>query len=125
MKGFVGNIEEMTKGNSNFRKVIFTSPKSQLVLMSIKPGEEIGMESHDGDQFIRIEEGEARVIMGDDEQMVEDDFAIVIPSGTNHNIINTGEENLKLYSVYSPPQHKDMAIHKTKEEADMAEEEEE
>ncbi len=121
-KGYIGNIEEETLANEYFRKVIFTGPKSQLVVMALKPGEEIGMEKHQGiDQFIRIEEGEAKVILGGEEHEAKDDFAIVIPAGTYHNIINSSADKpLKLYTVYSPPEHAPGTIHKTKAEADLA-----
>jgi mannose-6-phosphate isomerase-like protein (cupin superfamily) len=120
MKGYITNIEKTTLENTNYREVLYTSKKSQLVVMNIQPGDEIGMEVHELDQFIRIEAGEAKVILDEVEHAVSDDFAIVIPAGTNHNVINTGEAELKLYSIYSPPEHKDGTIHKTK--ADEAEE---
>ncbi len=121
-KGYIGNIEEETLGNEYFRKVLFTGPQSQLVVMAIKPGEEIGMEKHSGtDQFIRIEEGEAKIVLDGKEYQAEDDFAIVIPAGTYHNVINSSaEKSLKLYTVYSPPEHPAGTIHKTKKEADLA-----
>ncbi|MDD3487890.1 MAG: cupin domain-containing protein [Candidatus Pacebacteria bacterium] len=118
MKGYITNIEETTKENNNFRKVLYTGKNSQLVVMSIAPGDEIGEEIHDLDQFIRIEQGEGRAILDGVEHEVKDDFAIVVPAGANHNIINTsGEEPLKLYTVYSPPEHKDKIIHETREDA--------
>ena len=121
-KGYIGNIEKETLENEYFRKVIFTGPQSQLVVMALKPGEEIGMEKHQGtDQFIRIEAGEGKVILDGEENQVKDDFAIVIPAGTNHNIINTSpDKSLKLYTVYAPPEHAPGTIHKTKAEADLA-----
>lgn len=123
MTGYITNIEEETVQNENFREVLFTGPHSQLVVMSLLPGEEIGMEVHGVDQFIRIEEGEGKAILNREEHTIEEDFAIVIPAGTEHNIINTSsEKKMKLYTIYSPPQHKDGTIHKTKEEA-MADEE--
>lgn len=123
-KGYIGNIEKETIGNDYFRKVIFTGPKSQLVVMALKPGEEIGMEKHaDTDQFIRIEAGEAKIILDGEERAVRDDFAIVIPAGTYHNVINTSSDKpLKLYTVYAPPEHAPNTIHKTKAEADLAHE---
>lgn len=123
MSGYITNIEEKTLQNENFREVLFTGPHSQLVVMSLLPSEEIGMEVHAVDQFIRIEEGKGKAILNGEEYTIEEDFAIVIPAGTQHNIINTSsEKRMKLYTIYSPPQHKDGTIHKTKAEA-MADEE--
>jgi len=122
MAGYVDNIEKQTLENSNFRKVLFTGPKSQLVVMSLKPGEDIGEEVHsDVDQFLRIEKGKGKVVLDGEETNVEDDWAIVVPAGTKHNLINTSKEELKLYTIYTPPEHKDGTIHKTKKEA-MADE---
>ena len=120
MKGYIGNIERATLENTSYRKVLYTAKNSQLVLMSIEPGDEIGMETHHLDQFIRIEQGSALVYLDGVEHPVEDDFAIVIPAGAEHNVTNTGEVPLKLYSVYSPPEHKEGTVHATK--ADDAEE---
>lgn len=119
MTGYVGNIEEMAVQNSFFRQVIFTGKYSQLVVMSLLPSEDIGVETHPNvDQFFRIEEGEAKVILGGEEHLVKAGDAIVVPAGTEHNIINTSAEKpLKLYTIYSPPNHKDQIIHKTKAEA--------
>lgn len=104
--------------NDYFRQVIYTAQHSQLVVMSLLPSEEIGQETHHLDQFIRIEEGQAKVILDGVETAVVDDSAIVIPAGVEHNIINTStEKKLKLYTIYSPPEHKDGTIHKTKAEA--------
>lgn len=116
MTGYVGNIEELTLANSNFRQVIFTGKYCQLVLMSLLPNEEVGMEVHpNADQFFRIEKGQGKVIMNGGESMVSDGFAIVIPAGTQHNVINlSATEPLRLYTIYSPPHHKDGVIHKTK-----------
>lgn len=114
MKGYVLNIEEETLKNTDYRRVLYTAKNSQLVLMSIEPGDEIGEEVHELDQFIRFEAGEATVMLDGVSHDVKDDFAVVIPAGTNHNVINTGAETLKLYSVYSPPEHKDGTIHATK-----------
>lgn len=122
MNGYITNIEEETIKNDNFRKVLYTAPNSQLVVMSLKPGEEIGEEVHEVDQFIRIEEGEGKAVLDGEESNIEDDFAIVIPAGTKHNIINTSqEEEMKLYTIYSPSQHPAGTIHKTKAEAEEAE----
>jgi mannose-6-phosphate isomerase-like protein (cupin superfamily) len=122
MKGFVDNIEKLTKENNNFRKVLYTGRYSQLVLMSLKPGEEIGEEVHGLDQFLRIEEGRGKAIVGALEYDIEDGTAIVVPAGTLHNIINTGNVPLKLYTIYSPPNHRDRVVHPTKDDA-MADEE--
>lgn len=119
MTGYFGNIEEETLKNNNFRKVLFTGPNSQLVVMSLLPGEEIGAEVHDGhDQFIRIDKGQAKFILGEEEFEASDGFAMVVPAGINHNVINTGDTELKLYTIYSPPEHPDGTIHKTKSEAE-------
>ena len=114
---FIGNIEKLTLENENFRKVLFTSNHSQLVVMNIAVGDDIGSEVHELDQFIRIEKGEAKAVLDGVETDIKDDWAIVIPAGVEHNIINTGDTPLKLYSVYSPPEHKDQTIHKNKEVA--------
>lgn len=118
MKGYITNIEKLSKENNNFRKVLYTARYSQLVLMSLKPGEEIGEEVHDLDQFLRVEEGRGRAILNGVEHEIEDGSAIVVPAGVKHNIINTSPENpMKLYTIYSPPNHRDGVIHSTKEEA--------
>lgn len=124
MKGYIVNIEKETKENNFFRKVLFTAHHSQLVLMSLKPKEEIGEEVHDNlDQFFRFEEGEGKVVIEGGEFPIEDGFAIVIPAGIKHNVINTSSEMpLKLYTIYSPPNHQDGTIHKTKEAAESSEE---
>lgn len=118
MKGYVVNIEEKTLENEYFRQVLFTGPNCQLVVMAIQPGEEIGMEVHpEHDQFIRFESGEGKVILDQKETLVADGFAVVIPAGTMHNVINTSNEVMRLYTLYSPPEHKDGTTHKTKAEA--------
>lgn len=118
MNSYFGNIEEETLKNTFFRKVLYTGPNCQLVIMALKPGEDIGAEIHeDHDQFIRIEAGQAKLIIDDQTQTGGDGFAIVIPAGANHNVINTGQEDLKLYTIYSPAEHPDGTIHKTKAEA--------
>lgn len=118
MAGFVTNIEEDTLINNDFRRVIFTAPHSQLVLMSLNPSEEIGSEVHsDIDQFFRVEAGEGKVVISGEESIISDGFAIIIPAGEEHNVINTGSTPLKLYTIYSPAEHRDGVIHKTKEEA--------
>lgn len=122
MTGYITNIEKDTLENENFRKVLYTTDKSQLVLMTVQPGDDIGMEVHEEhDQFIRIEAGKAKVILNGEETDVEDDFAIVIPAGTEHNVVNTGDEPLKLYTIYTPPEHKDGTIHATKADAEADE----
>ncbi len=120
MKGYINNIEDATKENENFRKVLYTGKNSQLVVMSLQPMEEIGSEVHpDIDQFIRIEEGVGKAVLDEVETVIEDDFAVVIPAGTEHNIINTSEtEVMKLYTIYSPPEHKEGTIHPTKTDAE-------
>lgn len=127
MAGYSGHIEKDTLENTFFRKVLFTAPHSQLVLMCLKPSEEIGMEVHEGnDQFFRFEKGEGKVIIGGEEFIVKDGDAIIVPAGQMHNIINTSAtEELKLYTIYSPSHHPDGTVHKTKEEAMAAEEAEE
>ncbi len=117
-KGFVTNIEKDTLENENFRKVLYTSNYSQLVVMSIEPGDDIGMEVHGLDQFIRIEQGKGKAILNGQEYEIEDNWAVVIPAGVEHNIVNTGDEPLKLYTIYSPPEHKDGTVHKTKADAE-------
>jgi mannose-6-phosphate isomerase-like protein (cupin superfamily) len=124
MAGYFGNIEKDTENNDYFRKVLFTGPHAQLVVMSLKGGEEIGNEIHEHvDQFFRIEQGEAKfVINNQEEHVLGDGGAALVPAGTWHNVINTSPtEPLKLYTVYTPPQHPDGTIHKDKAEAEAAE----
>ncbi len=125
MKGFKSNIEKDTIKNKNFRKVLYTSAHCQLVLMSLKPKEEIGAETHaENDQFVRFEGGKGRVEIDDNKYMVKDGDAVVIPAGARHNVINTSAtEELKIYTIYSPPHHKDQIVRKTKEEAEANDEE--
>jgi len=119
--GFVTDIEKDTVENDNFRKVLFTGKYSQLVLMSLKPNEDIGVETHNNvDQFFRIDEGSGKVLINGKEHELKNGSAFVVPAGSEHNIIANGD-GLKLYSIYSPPNHKDGVIHKTKEDA-MADE---
>ena len=123
MKGFYANIEKDTLENENFRKVLYTGKNSQLVLMNLKPKEEIGMEVHEeNDQFFRFEKGEGKCIIDGNEYALQDGTAIVVPAGAQHNIINTSEtEELKLYTIYSPAHHKDGIVRVTKEEAEANE----
>lgn len=118
-KGYKDNIEKLTLENENFRHVLYTNLHCQLVLMSLKPNEEIGMEVHDGnDQFFRFEQGEGKVIINETEYIVGNGDAVIVPQGAKHNIINTSQtEALKLYTIYAPPHHKDGIVRKTKEEA--------
>lgn len=122
MLGFVIDLEKTTNSNTNFRQVLYTAKNCQLVIMSLKAGEQIGEETHHLDQFIKVEKGQGVVILNGDERLVEDGYGVVIPAGVMHNVINTGSEDLKIYSLYSPPEHRDGVIHVTKEDADKAEE---
>lgn len=123
MKGFNANIEQETLANENFRKVLYTAKHCQLVLMSLKPNEEIGMEVHpDNDQFFRFEKGQGKCVIDGNEYAVEDGSAIIVPAGAEHNVINVSEtESLKLYTIYSPAHHKDGIIRATKAEAEANE----
>src|SRR4051794_21686183 len=125
MKGFKSNIEKDTLKNKNFRKVLYTSKHSQLVVMSLRPKEEIGLETHpENDQFIRFEGGTGRVVIDSNKYVVKDGDAVVIPAGAKHNVINTSNsKELKLYTIYSPPHHKDQIVRKTKESAEENDEE--
>jgi len=120
MKGFCANIEKDTLENSNFRKVLYTGKHSQLVLMSLRPSEEIGMEVHpDNDQFFRFEKGQGKCVIDGNEYTVNDGFAVVVPAGAQHNIINTSaSEVLNLYTIYSPAHHQDGVVRATKTEAE-------
>ncbi len=123
MKGFVDDIEEMTEKNANFRRVVYTGKQLQLVLMSLKPGEDIGEETHPNrDQFFRIEKGKGEISIDGNKTKITSDFAIVVPAGARHNIKNTGEKPLKLYTLYGPPEHVDGTVHVTKAEAMMSKE---
>jgi mannose-6-phosphate isomerase-like protein (cupin superfamily) len=128
MLGWTADIEKTTLDNDTFRTVLFTGEHTQLTVMRLGPGEDIGREAHhDRDQFLRIEQGRARLELGtaedrvDETHEVEDDWAIIIPAGVWHNVVNTGEGELKLYSLYSPPEHPDGTVHRTKAEAEEAE----
>jgi mannose-6-phosphate isomerase-like protein (cupin superfamily) len=114
-KGYIVNIEKVTNENTDHRRVLYTGEYSQLVVMSLEPGVEVGEEIHHLDQFIRIEKGKVKAILnGIDEYEIEDDWAIIIPAGVKHNIINQGDVPVKLYSIYSPAEHKDGLVQKTK-----------
>ncbi len=116
-KYYFENIEEATLENNNFRKVVFTGPHSQVVLMSLLPGEEIGAEVHKVDQFFRIEGGVGKAVVDGEEFAVEDGSAVLVPEGLEHNFINTGDTPLKLYTIYSPANHIDGRVHETKADA--------
>lgn len=119
MKAFIDDLEKRTEGNEDFRHVVFTGAKMQLVLMTLQPGEEIGEETHAGtDQFFRLEEGEGEVVMDGRATPIEDDFGFVVPAGTRHNVRNTGHKAMKLYTIYAPPQHADGTIQHTKADAE-------
>lgn len=118
MKGYVTNIEKLSLENENFRKVLYTDKNSQLVLMSLLAGEEIGEEIHDVDQFLRIEKGIGKAILNNISHDLADGSVIIVPAGTKHNVINTGDDEMKLYTLYMPPHHKDGVIHKTKAEGE-------
>jgi mannose-6-phosphate isomerase-like protein (cupin superfamily) len=114
-KSYFDNIEKLTIDNNNFRKVLHTTTNLQLVLMSLKPNEDIGIETHPNtDQFFRFESGNGKCIINDKEYIVKDGDVVIIPAGAKHNVINTGDVDLKMYTLYSPPHHKDKTIHKTK-----------
>jgi len=119
MKGYIKNIEKVTLENESFRKVLYTGKYSQLVVMTLEPNEEIGMEVHETvDQFFRIESGNGKVVIDGVETLVEDGFAIIVPASAMHNVVNTSSENvLKLYTIYSPAEHQDGIERKTKEDA--------
>jgi len=125
MTGYVTTLEKKTLANQYFRKVLFTGPYCQLVVMSLAPGEDIGMETHaDVDQFIRIEAGNGKAILNDEEHDLEDGSAVVIPAGVRHNIVNSSQSKpLQLYTVYSPPEHPQGTVHKTRADAVAAEKE--
>lgn len=119
MKGFSTNIEQAALDNENFRRVLWTAQFSQLVLMALKPGEDIGEEVHDVDQFFRVEKGTAQAIIDGQVHELKDGSAVVVPAGAKHNIINTSQSaSLKLYTIYSPPHHKDGTVHETKKQAE-------
>ncbi|MEX1262346.1 MAG: cupin domain-containing protein [Actinomycetota bacterium] len=130
MLGWLDDINKLTLGNTNFRAVTYTGEHTQLTLMRLGPGEEIGWERHGHlDQFLRLEQGRARVEFGrtedavDETHEVEDDWAFIVPAGVWHNVVNIGDDDVKLYSLYSPPEHADGTVHRTKADADAAEHE--
>jgi|SRR5688572_13461056 len=122
MNGYITNIERDALANEHFRRVLFTGPHMQLVLMTLKPGEDIGQETHDEhDQFIRVEAGTAIARLNGQETRLEDGSVVVIPAGVEHNIVNTSsEEPLRLYTLYAPPEHADGTVHHTKEDAELS-----
>ena len=122
MKGYIANIEEASLNNENFRKVLYTAKNCQLVVMSLKPGEDIGEEVHQLDQFIRCEAGEGKAILDGVEHVLNSGFVVIVPAGARHNIINvSADKSMKLYTLYAPPNHKDGTVHQTKADA-MADE---
>jgi mannose-6-phosphate isomerase-like protein (cupin superfamily) len=128
MLGWVDDIERATLDNTDFRRVLFTGGHAQLTVMRLGPGEEIGLEMHPHlDQFLRLEQGSAKVTLGrskdevDETHDVEDDWAMIVPGGVWHNVVNTGDTDVKLYSIYSPPEHPESTVHRTKADADAAE----
>ncbi len=118
MHGYVANIEEMSLKNEYFRKVLYTDKRCQLVLMSLRGKEEIGEEVHDVDQFIRVEVGEGIAVLNDQQHDLHDGSVVIVPAGTKHNIINSVETEMKLYTLYMPPHHRDGVVHATKAEAE-------
>jgi mannose-6-phosphate isomerase-like protein (cupin superfamily) len=122
MKGFVKDIEEIAVKNENFRKVLYTAKNCQLVVMSLKPKEEIGMEVHKLDQFFRVEKGSGEAVMDGTTTKIKAGFAVLVPAGANHNIVNTGRTPMKLYTLYSPPNHRDGVVHKTRAAAEKDDE---
>ena len=122
MKGYVQNIESVSVKNENFRQVLYTAKNCQLVVMALNPKEEIGMEVHELDQFFRVEEGIGEAILDGVHKIISAGFAVLVPAGTNHNIVNTGTVPMKLYTLYSPPNHRDGVVHKTRAEAEKDDE---
>ena len=119
MKGYVDNIERATVENEDFRRVLYTGKNMQLVLMTLPPGCDIGEEVHeDRDQFFRIEEGKGVIRIDGEANRVEDDYAVIVPAGARHNVINNGSEPLRLYTLYAPPEHRDGVVHKDKDQAE-------
>ena len=118
MKGYLQDIESIATKNTDFRRVLYTTKQSQLVLMALKPGEEIGAEVHKSDQFFRVEEGSGKAVLDNVTTEVRAGFGVVVPGGAKHNIINTGTAPMKLYTIYSPPNHRDGVVHHTRAEAE-------
>jgi mannose-6-phosphate isomerase-like protein (cupin superfamily) len=118
MKGYIQNIEDIAVKNNDFRQVLYTAKNCQLVVMALKPQEEIGMEVHKLDQFFRVEEGTGEAVLDDVRTSISAGFAVLVPAGTNHNIINTGSVPLKLYTLYAPPNHRDGVVYHTRVEAE-------
>jgi len=118
MKGFVKNIESIAVESEEFRRVLYTAKNCQLVVMSLKPGEEIGAEVHQLDQFFRVEEGTGEAVLDGVSTVISAGFAVLVPAGTNHNIVNTGSVPLKLYTLYAPPNHRDGVVHPTRDDAE-------
>ena len=117
MKGFIKDIEALATENAHFRQVLYTARNCQLVVMSLKPGEDIGMEVHNLDQFFRVEEGSGEVILNGVHSPIREGFAVLVPAGAKHNIVNTGSVPLKLYTLYAPPNHRDGVVHATRADA--------
>jgi len=122
MKGYIQNIEDITVKNNDFRQVLYTAKNCQLVVMALKPKEEIGMEVHTLDQFFRVEEGTGEAILDGVHTAIKAGFAVLVPAGAKHNIVNTGSVSLKLYTLYAPPNHRDGVIHHTRAEAEKDDE---
>lgn len=123
MQGFVADIEKLTVENTDFRRVLYTGKYLQLVLMTLKPGEEIGAEVHeDHDQFFRVESGSGEVVIDGKRTPIKDDDAVIVPAGARHNVINTGDAPLALYTLYGPPEHRDGVVHADKPEAESDDE---
>lgn len=121
LQGFIGDIEKLSEKNVDFRRVLYTGEKLQLVVMTLKPGEEIGEEVHaDGDQFFRVEEGEGEVLINGKRSRIKSGDAVLIPAGARHNIMNTGKESLHVYTLYAPPEHRDRTVHATKSDAEKS-----
>ena len=118
MRGFVQDIEALAVKNTKFRQVLYTASHCQLVLMALKPGEEIGAEAHPADQFFRVEEGAGEAVLDGVRTALRAGFAVVVPAGSRHNIINTGTAPLKLYTLYAPPNHRDGVVHQTRQDAE-------
>jgi mannose-6-phosphate isomerase-like protein (cupin superfamily) len=122
MKGFIKDIEVLATGNTSFRQVLYTAQHCQLVVMSLQPGEDFGLEVHKLDQFFRVEEGSGEAVLDDVHSPIRAGFAVLVPAGTKHNIMNTGKVPLKLYTLYAPPNHRDGVIHATRADAEKDDE---